>query len=193
MLFQKNREGWIKKFANGLKLDGKLFRIKLFGGDLSVSSKIFLSVTMLGVIEKNFHKNTIVTENSEIYVGGNIGDAAIGLDIIKKKRNTENKNFFLKKLFLPEPQIILGRSLNGIAEFCTDISDGLINELELVANNSKLKANIFVPEIPLSVEALKLIEKSKFKKKMLELILTGGEDYKLLFSIRKNKKRTFNE
>ena len=89
-----------------------------------------------------------MTENSEIYVGGNIGDAAIGLDIIKKKKEIQKiKIFFKKKLFLPEPQIILGRSLNGIAEFCTDISDGLINELELVANNSKLKANIFVPEI----------------------------------------------
>ena len=57
LLFQKKIRNWIKKFADGLALDGKLFRIKLFGGDLSLSSKIFLSVTMLGVIEKIFIKN----------------------------------------------------------------------------------------------------------------------------------------
>ena len=38
---KKNRVGWLKKFSHGLDLDGKKFGIKLFGGDLSVSSKIF--------------------------------------------------------------------------------------------------------------------------------------------------------
>ena len=42
---KKNRINWLKKFANGLKLDGLNFGIKLFGGDLSVSPKIFLSAT----------------------------------------------------------------------------------------------------------------------------------------------------
>ncbi len=186
---KKNIGNWLKKFTYGLKLDGQNFGVKLFGGDLSVSSKIFLSATVLGIVGKTFHKNSKVSEGSEIYVGGNIGDAAIGLKILNKKIINSDKNHFLNKLFLPEPQINLGKSLNGIADFCTDISDGLINELEIVASNSKLKANIFESEIPLSVETLKILKKSKFKKKILELILTGGEDYKLLFSIRKNKKK----
>ena len=80
---KKNRERWLEKFSHGLNLDGKKFGIKLFGGDLSVSSKIFLSATILGVVEKNFHKKYNRNKNSEIYVGGNIGDAAIGLDIIE--------------------------------------------------------------------------------------------------------------
>ena len=184
----KKRLNWLKKFANGLALDNKNFRIKLFGGDLSLSSKIFLSATFLGVVEKNFHKKSKAFEDSEIYVGGSLGDAAIGLNILNKKMSfTENK-YFLDKLFLPEPQINLGKSLNGIADFCTDISDGLINELELIATNSKLKANIFKSEIPVSVETSKILKKSRLKKKILELVLTGGEDYKLLFSVRKNKK-----
>ena len=32
------------------------------------------------------------------------------------------------------------------------------------------------------------VGKTNFKKKILELILTGGEDYKLLFSVKKKKK-----
>ena len=186
---RKKRLNWLKKFASGLALDNKNFRIKLFGGDLSLSSKIFLSATFLGVVEKNFHKKSKAFEDSEIYVGGSLGDAAIGLNILNKKMSfTENK-YFLDKLFLPEPQINLGKSLNGIADFCTDISDGLINELELIATNSELKANIFKSEIPVSVETSKILKKSRLKKKILELVLTGGEDYKLLFSVRKNKKK----
>ena len=48
---KKKRLNWLKKFADGLALDNKNFRIKLFGGDLSLSSKIFLSATFLGVVE----------------------------------------------------------------------------------------------------------------------------------------------
>ena len=69
----KKRLNWLKKFANGLALDNKNFRIKLFGGDLSLSSKIFLSATFLGVVEKNFHKKSKAFEDSEIYVGGSLG------------------------------------------------------------------------------------------------------------------------
>ena len=55
--------------------------------------------------------------------------------------------------------------MNGIADFCTDISDGLLNELESVATRSDLKANIFESEIPLSIQAKKVLEKSNLKKK----------------------------
>ena len=41
----------------------------------------------------------------------------------------------------------------------------------------------------MSVETSKILKKSRLKKKILELVLTGGEDYKLLFSVRKNKKK----
>ena len=186
---KKNRVGWLKKFSHGLDLDGKKFGIKLFGGDLSVSSKIFLSATFLGFVGNKFHKNSKAFKDSEIYVGGNIGDAAIGLNILNRKINLKNNRYFLDKFFLPEPQISLGKSLIGIADFCTDISDGLLTELESVADNSDLKANIFESEIPLSMQARKVLEKSRFKKKISELILTGGEDYKLLFSIRSGKKK----
>ena len=186
---KKNRNNWLKKFTKGLKLDGLNFGIKLFGGDLSVSPKIFLSATILGFVEKNFHKHSKAIEGSEIYIGGNIGDAAIGLNILKKNIKLHKKSFFLEKLFLPEPQISLGKSLNGIVDFCTDISDGLISELDVVANNSKLKANIFTTDLPISDEVKEMLEKTNFKKKIWEIILTGGEDYKLLFSVKKNKKK----
>ena len=188
---KKNRNSWLKKFTYGLKLDGDYFKIKLFGGDISVSSKIFLSATVLGFVGKKFHKNSKAIDGSEIYVGGNIGDAAIGLNNLQKKITCTESKFFIEKLFLPEPQISLGKSLNGLADFCTDISDGLIGELDLIANNSGLKANIFVSEIPLSCQTRKLLEKTEFKKKIWELILTGGEDYKLLFSVKPNKKKYF--
>ena len=186
---KKNHNVWLKRFTSGLRLDGNKFGLKLFGGDLSESSQIFLSATIFGFVKKKIHKEIFVSEGSEIYVGGNIGDAALGFELLKdrKEKKINSKNFFLKKLYLPDPQITLGISILGIAEFCTDISDGLISELELISENSNLKANIFLKDIPLSKNTKKEIIETNDKKKKWEVILTGGEDYKLLFSVKQNK------
>ena len=44
---------------------------------------------------------------------------------------------------LPQPRIELEKKLNGLADFCTDISDGLLRELSIIAYQSNLQANIF--------------------------------------------------
>ena len=82
----------------------------------------------------------------------------------------------------------------GIVDFCTDISDGISGELSKMIKNTKLQANIFLPDIPISNYTKQLMEDSS-KKKIWDLIVNGGEDYQLLFSVKpeninalKNKK-----
>ena len=73
-------------------------------------------------------------------------------------------------------------------EFCTDISDGLSRELSQVAGNSNIQANIFLDLIPLSTEVKEILRLND-RNKIFEIILTGGEDYELLFSSsRANRK-----
>ena len=57
------------------------------------------------------------------------------------------KSFFLSKLNTPIPQIKLGESLVGIADFCKDISDGFLKEVRFISEISNLQANIFLSEI----------------------------------------------
>ena len=92
-------------------------------------------------------------------------------------------------------QIEIGKSLLGIVDFCTDISDGISGELSKMINNTKLQANIFLSDIPISNYTKELIGDSSKKKKIWDLIVNGGEDYQLLFSVKpeninalKNKK-----
>ena len=54
-----NHEEWLKRFCLGLKQDMKKYNLKLFGGDLSGSSKIFLSITIFGLTNKKFHTKKI--------------------------------------------------------------------------------------------------------------------------------------
>ena len=186
-----NHKFWLKKFCNGLAKDTQKFNLKLFGGDLGSSKNIFMSVTILGLISGKFHKKTKAYEGSEIFVSGTLGDAGIGLQIKKGQFSSLNKtvkNFFLSKLYKPIPEIKLGKSLIGIADFCRDISDGFLKEINFIAEISNLQANIFLSEIPLSSHLKKIYNNIEDKKKIWEYILCSGEDYRLFFSVSpKNK------
>ncbi len=192
---KKNSIIWIKRFVSGLREDNKKFKIKLFGGDIGCSSKIFLSATIFGIISKEVHKSSFAKKDSGIYVAGYLGDASLGLEIKKNKKiynlfNTSINEYFLKKLYYPEPQIELGISLLGLAEFCTDISDGLEVELSKVCKNSNLQANIYLSKIPVSNKAKVFFKTLNTQKKDIwNKLLCGGEDYKLLFSVSKDKEK----
>jgi len=186
---------WLTNFVAGLKSDIKEFNLKLFGGDLSNSSKIFLNATIIGKVDGIIHKDNSAKVGSEIFVSGYLGDAGLGLKLIKKAPTScseKTKKKLIKKLHLPEPQLGLGNKLLNTANFCTDLSDGLIRELALIADQSNVQANIFLEKIPISNFA-KEIKKIQKKEEFWETILSGGEDYELLFSVNKRKKKDLKE
>ncbi len=186
-----NHKLWLKKFCSGLAKDTKKFNLKLFGGDLGSSKNIFMSITILGLVSQKFHKKMIAREGSEIFISDTLGDAGIGLQIKKgkfSKLKKTAKSFFLSKLNTPIPQIKLGESLVGIADFCKDISDGFLKEIKFISKISNLRANIFLSEIPLSRHLKNIYDNMQDKKKFWEYILCSGEDYQLFFSVGPKKK-----
>jgi len=187
-----NHNLWLKKFCRGLAKDTEKFNLKLFGGDLGSSKNIFMSVTILGLVSQKFHKKMMAHEGSEIFISGTLGDAGIGLQIKKgkfSKLDKSVKNFFLSKLNTPVPQLKLGKSLVGIADFCKDISDGFLKEIKFVSEISNLQANILLSEVPLSGHLKNIYENVRDKKKFWEYILCSGEDYQLIFSVSPEKKK----
>lgn len=179
---------WLKRFSEGLMKDSKKFKLKLFGGDLTKSKKIFLSLTIFGKKKGKVHSENKAKVGSDIFVTGNIGDAAIGYNLLYnyKKINCSKslESFFTEKFLLPEPRLKFGQNLLGEVDFCTDISDGLYEELLNVSDNSNLQAVISLDSIPFSIEAKEILNKNN-KSKMLNIMLGGGEDYELLFSSSK--------
>jgi thiamine-monophosphate kinase len=65
-----------------------------------------------------------------------------------------------------------------------DISDGLLQDLGHVASQSKVGAEIWASALPVSPSY------DRFRKKAgLEIALSGGEDYELLFCARPQHRR----
>ena len=176
--FCKNKnvnKKFTEDFANGLKSAQDKFNINLIGGDTVNSKELVFSITIFGIIKKNQQLLRNKAKNGDlIFISQNIGDAYLGR-IIKDKE--------LQKEYLhPTPQIALGQELvkKELSKCAIDISDGLLSDLNHICQSSKLNADIFLEKIPFSNKAKKLCKERKIN--LLDL-LSGGEDYQLIFSV----------
>jgi thiamine-monophosphate kinase len=189
MGFTKNstlNDDFYLEFANALKKLQEKYNLTLIGGDTSNSAKLFYSITIFGKVKKNKILSRKNAKNGDlIFVSNSIGDAFLGLDIkLKNLKNLENYHQkLLDKHFYPQPRIDLARELinKNLSKCATDISDGLIADLSNICKASNLNAEIYLSQIPLSKEA-KIYLKNNPKINVLEL-LSGGDDYELIFSI----------
>ena len=177
-------ERWLNNFIKGLEEDNNQFNIKLLGGDTTKhTGSNIISVTMLGIVENNqFLTRSGATPGDSVYVSGNIGDSAIGLISYNDTRLQEFKNL-QEKYKLPNPQIDLGRKLIKTASSCIDISDGLIQDMKHICEESNVGLEISIDRLPFSKEVSKII---KLDQKYLSIALTGGDDYQLLFTSSKD-------
>ncbi|GIR26065.1 MAG: hypothetical protein CM15mP40_06730 [Alphaproteobacteria bacterium] len=111
---KSNAQDWLKAFTSGLKSDMKKFNLKLYGGDMSSSDKIFLSLTVLGKTDNYCHKKNYTKSNSDIFVTGCIGDAGLGYELMNNDSifNCSKKvKRLIQKLLLPEPRLSVGKQL----------------------------------------------------------------------------------
>ena len=76
----------LKMISNSLKQEQKKYGLKLSGGDTTNSNKISFSITSIGFSKKIVERNNAKI-NDDIYVTGNIGDASVGLKVIKNNIN----------------------------------------------------------------------------------------------------------
>jgi thiamine-monophosphate kinase len=189
MGFTKNstlNDAFYHEFGEALKVLQQRYKLTLIGGDTSNSDKLFYSITIFGKVKKNKILSRKNAKNGDlIFVSNSIGDAFLGLDIkLKKLKKLENyQQKLLDKHFYPQPRIKLAQKLikQNLSQCATDISDGLIADLSNICKSSKLNAEIYLSQIPISNEA-KIYLKNNPKINVLEL-LSGGDDYELIFAV----------
>jgi thiamine-monophosphate kinase len=173
-------EIWLKQFSQSLKQTSEKYNVSLIGGD-TTRGPLNITITMMGVVEKSKAiKRSGARNGDNIYVSGEIGDAALCL----KKINAGEKphKAELIKLNRPIPRLELGSTLKGIASSCIDLSDGLEQDLSHIIKASKVGAMVDIQELPLSQSMIKYIEHNND----WALPLCGGDDYELCFTAPEN-------
>jgi len=176
------------EFLRGLESIARKYKLSLIGGDTVHSEKTIINVMVIGRVEKNqvlFRSGAQVGD--VIFVSGYLGNAAAGLAILEQGIEKENELFsqLIKAQLLPEPEVDLGYYLaqTGLVHAMIDISDGIASDLTWICQESGVGAYVYQELLPIS-PACKIAAK-RLNQDYLSWALSGGEDYRLLFTAPK--------
>ena len=174
-------------------------RVSLIGGDLSASQKgLFISVTVLGETVSGCAVTRAGARiGDRIYVTGTLGDSRAGLEILEQKGSRKRskgsgpESRLIRRHCSPSPRIEMGQGLvrKKWATSMIDLSDGLASDLRHLCRASRVGANLEVARLPLS-SALRAYA-HRTGRSASEYALRGGEDFELLFTVRKDRIAAF--
>lgn len=164
------RGEWVREFMDGYRELSVCHGVRLAGGDTTASlGGVAINVTAIGRAPSSRLKYRSGAQVGDIVVvNGILGESAAGLqDILSGRHDTPNARIHRN----PVPQVSEGEWLGGRTEVHSmiDISDGLASDLVHILRASGTGAEIDTDAIPTTAS--------------LELAVTGGEDYKLLFTL----------
>lgn len=178
---------YMDQVMEGYRSLSEKYQVPLLGGDTTKSpDKIVINVCVAGKVKKGLEKLRSAADNNDyICVTGPLGDSAGGLkmllDRISPDETTRNLISWHNR---PEPAINEGKWLgnqNGVNAMM-DISDGIASDLKHILNMSGKGAIVHLEDIPVSPALQSILNHNE--EDVLKLALTGGEDYRLLFTVR---------
>ncbi|MEG3638265.1 thiamine-phosphate kinase [Magnetococcus sp. PR-3] len=183
----RTSQSWMEEFARGVKAASENHQVALVGGDtVRSNAKIVITVQLLGLIgQQRAVARSGAQVGDKLFLSGTLGDSAFGLAHMLGKLpvgSADDVSFLSRRHDLPEPRITLGMAIQdaALAHACIDLSDGLVADLNHICEASKVSAVVDVEKLPFSDSAKRVMD--QHGSSALELALTGGEDYELLFA-----------
>jgi thiamine-monophosphate kinase len=180
---------WLKKLSEGFFALADQHKVELIGGD-TTRGPLNLCVTIMGEVPQGAAlRRSGAQAGDEIWVSGQLGDAALALAHLRGKVQLPAAEFAecAHRLHQPQPRVALGLALRGLANSAIDISDGLLADLGHILECSKVGAEIHFDALPISPLLRSYTKNPAGAGKAvgdlaLHCILSGGDDYELCFS-----------
>lgn len=182
-------KNWLESFNQGLASLAQKYQCFLVGGD-TTRGPLSISIQVMGLVDKGEALlRSGAKDGDRIYVTGTLGDACAGLASVLEDSSVlsvENRKYCEQRLNYPIPRLTESKLIKAYATSCIDLSDGLLQDLSHILKASNVGAELDLSLLPLS-PALKSLD----SKKAQGFILTGGDDYELLFTIPKKVEQHF--
>jgi len=182
-------DAWLRPFAAALGEDAKSYVCPLIGGDtVSTPGPLTISVTAFGRVPagRMVHRSG-ARPGDRVVVTGTIGDAALGLDILKGGAvatalagDEPARQMLVGRYRVPQPRNALAAAILAHASAAMDVSDGLAGDLTKLCAASGVSAAIHTPGIPLSRPAATLVAKRTVG---IDTLIAGGDDYEILCTV----------
>ncbi|MEE1613130.1 thiamine-phosphate kinase [Microvirga sp. CF3016] len=190
-------ENWLADFAAGLGEASRDFACPLLGGDtVKARGPLTLSVTAVGEVPTGrMVRRTTARAGELVCVTGTIGDAALGLKLRSapawaQSLSPEDRAHLAERYLHPRPRHRLAGALRDHASAAMDVSDGLAGDLAKMMRASGVSALIEADQVPLSAAAAKAVADSP---DLLDLALTGGDDYEILCTVPEKNLDSFRK
>jgi thiamine-monophosphate kinase len=174
----------VDRIHQGLVRAARRFRVSIVGGDTVRSSRLFLSVAVVGELRGPPLLRSQARPGHRLGVTGTLGDARAGLECIQGRPHSplSGSGRLAQRFFFPTPRLregwILG-SVKGVGALM-DVSDGLWRSLEILSKSSKVGYRVDIERLPLS-STLKRWAAGAGANPFF-WAAAGGEDYELLFT-----------
>jgi thiamine-monophosphate kinase len=195
---------YIDRLSKGMAEAARRYGLTLIGGDTTSSpERIYISVTVLGEAPGEVLLRKGARPGDAVFVTGKLGDSALGLKLLEGSRGQGVKGSrisprtlgpsdprtLIERHLRPTPRVKEGRFLarSGMVTAMIDISDGLLADLGHICEESGVGARVWVERLPLSGGFKAL----SGRYGGIDLALSGGEDYELLFTVRGELTGTF--
>jgi thiamine-monophosphate kinase len=159
--------------------------VSLVGGDTNAADSLLICICVIGHALYRPITRSGAKVGDDIYVTGTLGDSALALKLLLSKQATPGDRavaYLLSRLHLPTPRLKAGALLSKerLSKAMIDVSDGLVQDLGHLCRASGVGALIQEDNVPLSSAYRSLAAKEGTR-----YALSGGEDYELLFCVRR--------
>ena len=166
------------------------FDAQIIGGNLSSTERdLIIDITLMGEAPANkFLTRSGARPGDRIYVTGVPGMSGAGFTVIEQYGKNYPPEFseLIRAHLEPMPRVATGKRLaeSGVVTAMIDISDGIASDLNHICTQSHVGALLNQVQFP-HISHVKKIE-SIVGKPFHELALNSGEDYELLFTVKKD-------
>lgn len=174
------KEDFVEEFYNGCKKAcGN--DVQIVGGDITGSEKIYISISAIGkTLGRNISSRKNAKIGQKVIVSGIHGSSSAGLKLLLEGKNSPEK--FIKSHINPVAQVEFGKKISTTVKepyAMMDTSDGLMDGLSTIANESGVLLDIDFDKIPHEKDI------EQFEN-WQDLVLFGGEDYQILATVPQN-------
>lgn len=191
---KRQNEAFFEVFAPALAQESRTHGCVLLGGDTVKTGQAFFCITAFGEVPAGrMVRRQSGGAGDALYVSGTIGDAALGLRLRLEPDSAwakallpNHRDFLLDRYLHPQPRLALAPVLLAHASAAMDISDGLVGDCDKLA--ATLGRTITIGDVPLSDAARAALA---LDASLIDVILTGGDDYEILAAIPPGKEMRF--
>lgn len=177
---------WLEQFFRGARKISLAYNVKLLGGDTTKSpGPMVINYCVLGVMDKeSVLWRSSARPGDQLAVLGKLGESGAGLKLLMESKSSydsaeqqliESHNRPL--IYIDEAQYLASMPAVHAA---IDLSDGVISDAGHIAQESGVTLRVDLDRIPITPELKTICNVHSWDP--LELALTSGEDYGVLFT-----------